>query len=366
MKRALIYIGTLIIITGLLILFVDKNYPENIIEFCLNEYISPEDVDRIVKDLNAFDYFNVYEIFSKEGTASVYSGNLNLFLYNKKVQGIGLSHEDKEIESEQVDEEESSGLTYEDKEVIIGDKFIDKNFKYYPLGTKYTSVYGEYDVNGILEGSDRIYYRDLEILKTARIKSQKIYLSVINTKKIMMLPSIKVHEAKFYGMNIGKSIAYKDLSDSLKKVAALLIIVMAFLVFAVILRLNKKIFRQIVSSYKGSKYDLDIKDFIIKRDNLKIIIKQIFAFLLQVLSIIFILYSVSSFTNVPVSYNIDISSLKSITDAITSLTDLLKYYHSNGFTEISWMIVKIIMIYVSSSMLFLIIMLGLNKKFAKK
>ncbi len=366
MKRALIYIGILIIITGLLILFVGKNYPENIIEFCLNDYISPEDVSRIMQDLNVFDYFNVYDMFSEEETASVYSGNLNLFLYNKKIQGIGLSYEDKAAESEQADEKESTGLTYEDKEVIIGDKFIDKNFRYYPLGTKYTSVYGEYDVNGILEGSDRIYYRDLEILKTARIKSQKIYLSVINARKIMMLPSIKIHEAKFYGMNIGKSIAYKDVTDSLKKIATLLITVMAFLVFAVILRLNKKILRQIANSYKESKYDLDIKDFIVKRDNLKIIIKQIFAVLLQVLSIIFILYSVSSFTNVPVSYNIDISSLKSITDAITSLTDLLKYYHLNGFTEISWMIVKIIMIYVSSSVLIFIIMLSLNKKFVKK
>ncbi len=346
MKRALIYVGTLIIITGLLILFVGKNYPENIIEFCLNEYISPEDVSDIMKDLNVFDYFNVYDIFSKEGTASVYSGNLNLFLQDKKRQDVG--------------------LTYEDKEVIMGEKFVDKNLKYYPLGSKYISAYGEYDVNCIFEGSDRIYYRDLEILETAGIKSQKIYLSVINTKKIMMLPSIKIHEAKFYGMNIAKSIAYKDVTDSLKKIAALLIIVMAFLVFAVILRLNRKILSKIVSSYKESKYDLDIKDFIIKRDNLKIIIKQIFAVLLQVLSIIFILYSVSSFTNVPVSYNIDISSLKSITDAITSLTDLLKYYHSNGFTEISWMIVKIIMIYVSSSVLIFIIMLSLNKKFVKK
>ena len=346
MKRALIYVGTLIIITGLLILFVGKNYPENIIEFCLNEYISPEDVSDIMKDLNVFDYFNVYDIFSKEGTASVYSGNLNLFLQDKKRQDVG--------------------LTYEDKEVIMGEKFVDKNLKYYPLGSKYISAYGEYDVNCIFEGSDRIYYRDLEILETAGIKSQKIYLSVINTKKIMMLPSIKIHEAKFYGMNIAKSIAYKDVTDTLKKIAALLIIVMAFLVFAVILRLNRKILSKIVSSYKESKYDLDIKDFIIKRDNLKIIIKQIFAVLLQVLSIIFILYSVSSFTNVPVSYNIDISSLKSITDAITSLTDLLKYYHSNGFTEISWMIVKIIMIYVSSSVLIFIIMLSLNKKFVKK
>ena len=316
-----------------MILFVSKNYPENILEICLEDYKSPEEISRIMKDIEVFDYFNVYDIFSNEGTASVYSGNVNLFLYGKSREDIG--------------------ITYENNEVIMGSKFVENNLDYFPLGEKYNSIYGEYYVTCIIEGNDRIYYRNLDILKTARIKNQRIYISTVNAKKFMMYQQAKIQELKYYGVNVANGIAYVEVTNTIKKLGTALMIAMSFLIFGYILGFNKRLLSQLMKTYKDKKYDLELWEFI--KHSYKLILKQAFIIILQILSVFFILYSVFSFLNVHVSYDVDLSSLKSIIDTIMSFVNMLAYYSSNGFTDVAYLIVNIILIYIFSSFIFWII-----------
>ena len=343
MKKTLIYLSILIIITWVMFLFVSKNYPENIVEICLKNYVSPEQVAYAVNNLEAYDYLNVYDIFSYDEKASVYSGNINLFLYNKKRQ--------------------ENGFTFNNNEVIMGDNFMEDNFNYNLLGEKYLSSYGEYDVNCILENNDRVYYRDLEILKSSMIKSQKIYLSLLNTRKTYMNPSNTVKALEYNGIDAAKSIAYIDVINFLKKLLMLLITIVTILIFIIVWRKNKKIGKNILSTYKATKYDIEIKDFIIKKDNLRLMIKLLFTAFLQLINGIIIIYLVASFVRIPLGIDVDITSLKSIIGAAITFIDLLKYYFLNGFTDISFMIVKIIIIYLFISLLFYMInSIMVNKK----
>lgn len=342
MKKLLLYFSILIVITGMLILFVSKNYPENILEVCLKSYASPELVDSVVKKIGSFDYFNIYDIFSKEDAISVYSGNINLFLYDKNIQRFE--------------------LTFNDDEVIMGENYMYEYLKYDALGGKYKSEYGEYYINCIIENNDRIYYRDLKILESSRVKNQKIYISLLNSKNILMNPQNKLLELENNDILYAKSIAYIDVINFLKQLIVLLLIIYTLLIIITLNIKSGSARKKIASAYKNIKYDLEFREFLIKKESLKLIIKYIFYILLQVAGAIIIIYLVAKLISIPVSYSIDIRSMKSIINAVLSFVDLLKYYYLNGFTEISSMIVKIIMIYFFTSILFIIINIKLSNK----
>ncbi len=266
MKKLLAYLGVFIVITGLLLLFVINNYPNNVVEVCLKNSYNKEQIEEALEKISVYDYLNIYDIFSNEENASVYFGNINILLNSNKTV--------------------ECGITFDDKEVIMGDKFMRERFNYNLLGEIYKSSYGEYDVNCVIKGSNRIYYRDLNALKNSDIKNQ---------------------------------------------------------------RKSKNYCKKLLSKYRASKYDIDIKSFIKKDGNYRLMLSMILVGIMQLLIAITVLYLTIKFTNIKLSYSVDYTSLKSITESMKSFFKLIEYYITNGFTNISLMIIKIIFIYVLTS-----------------
>ena len=346
MKKFLTYIGVYILITALMFLFFVRNFPANMVELSLNSVAKPEQVEKAMKEFMIYDYLNIYDILSYEENVSVYSGNINILLKQLDV----VEH----------------GMTFNDNEVIMGDRYMEKQFKYNLLGEKYKSSFGEYDVNCIIKNNDRVYYRNLNILQNANIKSQKIYLSLISTKKLPIDYNNTIKNFKYYGLNVSKSIYYADVINFFKKMLILLVVSTLSIVFFKLLSNTRKSAAQLLEYQKSSKYDLEIGEFISKPNNIKLILKVFCKVLLQVLTAVTILFLTVVFLNTNISYSVDFTSLKSVTDAINAFFNLIKYYILNGFTDISLAIVSCIIIYL----LILIVLITVNannlvKKFKK-
>lgn len=343
MKRLLIYILALIAITGPIFMVMNKNFPSDIAEISLNSVVHPEQISKTVEDLLLFDYLNIYDIYSYEGNAKLYSGNINILLKKKGIEHVG--------------------ITLGDDEVIVGDRYMKEHFNYNLLGERYTSNFGEYAVNGIIKNNDSIYYTNSDILQNTDVKKQTLYVSLINTKKRMADYSTTVNALSYYDINVSKSIYYADVNNFFKKLLILFILSALSIVFLKILSYTKKNTSQIMELQKSSSYDLELWEFILKPDNFKIILKTLAEIVLEIIIIFAVLRLTTVFLNTRISYSVDFTSLKSMTDAIKAFLNLIKYYINNGFTDISLAIVKCLIIYLVAAAL--IIAINSRKLFGK-
>ncbi len=326
MKKLLAYISVFIVITSLMLLFIIKNFSENKLEICLKNIVMPEQVSIAMDGILAYDYINIYDVHSNEENSSIYTGNINILLQSEDIEEIG--------------------ITYNDNEVIMGEHFMKKHYNYNVLGEKHLSSYGEYDVNCIIKGSKRIYYRDLNILQNSNIKNQRIYLLLTDKKSIPINLNNTVENLQYYGINASKYIYHADVINFFKKILILLSIIAISIVFFILLYSIKEIYKKLSESHKSIKYDFDFKEFILNADNFKLILKLIFKVFVEIAIGATILYLFIKFLNIYISYSVDFTSLKSILGAINEFIDLIKYYVDNGFTDITLVIVKFIFIYL--------------------
>lgn len=322
---------------------MNKNFPSDIAEISLNSVAHPEQVSKTVEDLQLFDYLNIYDIYSYEENAKLYSGNINILLKQKGIEQVGIT------------------LRYD--EVIVGDRYMKEHFNYNLLGERYTSNFGEYAVNGIIKNNDSIYYTNSDILQNTDVKKQTLYVSLINTKKRMADYNTTVNALSYYDINVSKSIYYADVNNFFKKLLILFILSALSIVFLKTLSYTKKNTAQIVEFHKSSSYDLELWEFIFKPDNLKILLKILAEIALEIIIIFAVLRLTTVFLNTRISYSVDFTSLKSITDAIKAFLNLIRYYINNGFTDISFAIVKCLIIYLVAAAL--IIAINSRKLFGK-
>lgn len=335
MKKLLVYIGVFIVITAFILLFFIKSFPLNIAELSLEGSTKPEQVDKAMEDMLIYDFLNIYNIFGYGGNISVYSGNINMLLKDSNIEAIE--------------------LTFKDNEVIMGEGYMKERFNYSLLGEKYTSVFGEYYVNCIINDSENIYYRNLRVLENTDIKNQLIYLSLLNTKKQTMGYNSTINSLREYGINVSKGIYYADVINFYKKLLILLVVSALVIIFFRILSYTKNAASKLVAVQRSSKYDIDFGEFIAKPNNLGLIVKVIFQVVIQLFIGATILWLTVFLLNIKSSYEVDFTSLKSILKTLNSFIDLIKYYVANGFTDISLAIVKSIIIYVSTIIIIFVV-----------
>ena len=326
MKKLLSYIVVFIVITALMLLFVTKNFSGNIVEINLKNIANPEQVNMAMDKAMAYDYINIYDIFTSEENSSVYTGNINIFLRTK--------------------DEEERGISLNNNEVIMGEKFMKKHYNYNTLGVKHITPSKEYEVNCIIKGSERIYYRDLSLLQTNAIKNQRIYLSLLSNNGRHMGVNNTIENLRYYGIDTSKYIYYLDVVNFFKKILILLVIIALSSIFFVNFHSTKLSYKQISEQFKSSKYDLELREFINNSDNFGFIIRLTIKIILQILIAVTILYLFIRFLNIKLSYSVDFTSLRSILDAVNNFVQLIKYYIAYGFTDISITIVKCVVVYL--------------------
>lgn len=343
MKRLMTYIAVFIVITACMLLFFIKNFPAEMAELSLDGVVDPSQIDIAMKDNSIFDYLNIYDIFVRGENANVYSGNINILLRKSDIK-VG-------------------SMTYKDDEIVMGEKHMEENFNYNLLGEKYESQFGEYNVNCIIKNSDKTYYRDINILQSVNIKNQRMYILLVNEKKLPIKYEQVLSAFIYYNARVAKSIYYLDVINFFKKLLTILIIAEFIIIFLKLLSYTKKSIVALTESRKSLQYDYTLKEFILKSDNITSIFKILYQVIILVLLGISMMWLTIVILKISTSYVIDYSSLKSIINAIADFIALMKYYIANGLTDISLALINCIVIYLLT---FFTIFIIYAKEFAVK
>lgn len=343
MKKLMTYIAVFIVITAFMLLFFIRNFPAEMAELSLDGIANPNQIDRAMVENSIYDYFNVYDTFVRGENANVYTGNINILLRKSDIK--------------------AGAMTYSDDEVIMGDKHMEENFKYNLLGERYESQFGEYYVNCIIKNSDKVYYRDLNILQNVNIKSQRLYMSLVNEKKLPMKYEQVISTLRYYNIGISKSIYYSDAINFFKKLLILLIIAEFTIIFLKFLNRTKKSIVALSESRKSSQYDLTLREFIFKSNNVKSILKILSQVIILTSLGIAMMWLTVVILKISTSYVIDYTSLKSIMDAVGSFISFMNYCLVNGFTDISSSLMSCIIIYLLT--VFTILVINVKEFFVK-
>ncbi len=329
MKRSIVFINILLIITVFILVIFDKYYPSSILEIYLKECYTPEKISYVLNEKYPYEHLNIYEILSAEGNVNVYTGNLNIILRNRKVEDYGINV---------------------DKDTLIaGDKYLDKRYIINKNNSHITTKIGEYNLRAIIKNSNESYYCDTEILKNNQIRRQRLYLILDdsdNPNKYINSETM-LRFIKSEGIEIASSIAYEDVSDILKKIILIICFIQALIGF---IHIQKNIINQtkvMIKKYKELKYDIYLRDYLSDKQNIKsiftVIGKIIAAFVfLIVLLILFVLI-----INIRTSFSLNPTSYTSIKNTIILLVNLLNYFFKYGFTDISLAILGILSTYLA-------------------
>lgn len=325
MKKLMTYVLVFILITASILLFLTRNFAPDIVEMSFNTIVDSSRIDRAIMNSPIYNYFNIYDVYARGENVSVYSGNINMLLSKSKIETVP--------------------LTYRDDEVIMGSKHMENNFKYNLLGERYDSQFGSFNVNCIIKNNDRVYYRDVNILRTVNIKSQNLFISLMDNKRNPVEYKYINSILKSEGLDISRSIYYLDVINFFKKLLAVLTAIEFTLIFLKLLKSAKASIIQLSELRKSSSYDLTLREFIFKSNSIKTFFRILYKVIILGLLGIAVVVLVVVIVNIKSSYVIDYTSLRSILDAMKSFTSLMRYHILNGFTDMSLTIMNCVIVY---------------------
>jgi len=343
MKKTLYVLLTVIIVTFLMYLYVESNYYKGIAEICLDSYHTLEETERALEQGQIYDYLIIYDLYNKENS-KVYKGNINILL-NGKIK-------------------EKTNIELSEGEVLIGDKFVEKNYAYYPLGRKHEFNNKEYRINAVITDSSDIYYTDLSILDSQNIKRQRIYAVLKDKDGVNIYENTFLSILKSSNISPAACVYYDNLSKLLLKIVILLFMVICIYTILKLKNTVKKLINVLVDSYRRSKYDVNLSDYIKQRENFKIVRSIMIYFGVIVVLIICSMFLTVKYMNFKVPYRFNPVSPKSIYSLIKSFFNFVSYYLNNGITEISFIVLKILFIYIS--VLLFMAAIYFSSKFIKK
>lgn len=324
MKKTVCALLTVIIITFLMYLYVESNYYKGIAEICLNSYHSLEETEKALEQGQIYDYLIIYDLYNKEDS-KVYAGNINILLSGKI--------------------KEKTNIELSEYEVLMGDKFAEKNYEYYPLGRKHEFNNKEYRINAIITDSSDIYYNDISMLENQNIKRQRIYAVLKNNVGVEIDENTFLSILKSRNINPDAHIYYDNLGKLLLKIIILCFMVILVYIIFKLKDVLKKLIDSLVTGYKDCRYDVELLGYIRKRENSKVIKGIIVYFAAIIISILCSMLLIVKYVNLRMPYIFNPVSPKSIYSIIRSFCDFISYYLNSGVTEMSLIILKIVFVY---------------------
>lgn len=337
MKKTICALLTVISITFILLVHVESVQYKGMTEVCLNGCYSLEETEDALEMAQIYDYLILYDLYNGENSIA-YKGNINILLGNRI--------------------KDKTSIELSENEVFMGDKFAEKNYEYYPLGSKHELYGKEYSINAIIENSDYIYYNDLSILENQNIKRQRIYVLLKDTNGTKIDENTFISILKSSNITPAFHIYYDNLRKLLLKIIILcLIVILVYAIFKLKDGL-KKLTGSLRAGYRERRYDITVFEYIKERENLKVI-KTIIAYSAAVIAgVLNIMFFTVKFINLRMPYSVNPLSPKSVFGLIKSFCDFIAYYLNNGFTEMSWFVLEIVVVCFAAILIAFVFYIG--------
>lgn len=330
MKKTVYALLTVIVITFILFIHVESNHYNGVAEVCLNSCHALEETEKALEQAQIYDYLIIYDLYNKENS-KVYKGNINILLSGKI--------------------KEKTNIELSEYEVLMGDKFVEKNFAYYPLGREHESNNKQYRITAVIKDSSDIYYNDLSMLENQDIKSQRIYAVLKNREGVSIDENTFLSILKSRDINPSASIYYDNLGKFLLKIMILCFMaIFLYIIFKYIYTL-KKFVSGFISGYEERKYDVGILGYSKEQENSEMIKNIVLLLGLIIISILCVIFLTVKYINLRMPYKFNPVSPKSIYDIIKSFHNFISYYLTGGLTEMSMLMLETVIAYFSAALI---------------
>lgn len=324
MKKTVCALLTVIIITFSMYLYVESNYYRGIAEVCLNSCHTLEETEKALEQAQIYDYLIIYDLYNKENS-KVYKGNINILLRGKI--------------------KEKTNIELSEYEVLMGDKFAEKNYPYYPLGREHEFNNKQYRINAVIKNSSDIYYNDISMFENQDIKRQRIYAVLKNKEGVNIDENTFLSILKSRNINPSASIYYDNLGKFLLKIMILCFMVISLYIIFKYMNALKKFVSGLISGYEERKYDVGILGYIKEQENFEMFKRIVLPLGLIMISILCVIFLTVKYINLRMPYRFNPVSPKSVYGIIKSFCDFILYYLNNGITEMSLIVLKIVFVY---------------------
>lgn len=342
MKKTVCVLLTVIFITFILFLYVKSNFYKGVAEICLSDYHTLEETEEALEQAQIYDYLIIYDLYNEENS-KVYKGNINILL-----NGII---------------KEKTNIELSEDEVLMGDKFAEKNYAYYPLGREHVFNNKEYRINAVITDSSDIYYNDIGMLENQNIKGQKIYAVLKNKDGVNIDENTFLSILKSRNVNPVAHIYYDNISKLLLKIIILCFMVILIYIIFKLKNVLKRLFNGLKAGYEDCKYDIDILEYIKKRENAKTIKDIILFSVATIISIICGMFLTVKYINLRMPYRFNPVSPKSIYGILKSFCDIISYYLNSGITEMSLIVLEIVFVYFAVIFLIAAVYINIKRKY---
>ncbi len=330
MKKTVCALLSIIIITLLMYLYVQSNFYKGIAEVCLNSCHDPEETEKALEQAQIYDYLMIYDLYNEE-SSKVYKGNINILLRDRI--------------------KEKTNIELSEYEVLMGDKFAEKNYAYYPLGMKHEFNSREYRINAVITDSSDIYYNDMSMLEGQNIKRQRIYAVLKNKDGVNIDENTFLSILKSRDINPSVHIYYDNIGKLLLKIIILCFMAICIYIIFKLMNALKKLLNSLISGYEEQKYDVDILRYIREQGNAKTVKRIILLSGGIILLILCCMLLTVKYINLRMPYRFNPVSPESIYSILKSFCDFIPYYLNSGLTEMSRIVIKILFAYFSSLLL---------------
>lgn len=327
MKKWLICLFILILITCGLLVYENKTMDNNQVEISINSFQYPQNMKNLINKMGVYDYVNVYDVLVNNKIIKVYEGNINILL-NKY-----------EIENE--------NITLDNDEVIVGDKFLDSYFNNFCINNKVQFNNKDYLISCTLKNTEDIYFRNLDLLYNNIILKQVVYVSKFGRDNYVSLDRMKTILEYNY-VSILSMVDYEDVCDTLRLILCFLSILFIILVFVKLYKYTRIKFECINKNYSRTSRVLTLFQFIRDKSNMSLIFSFVCCVLCSIIMCYTCFYLLNYIFSVKVPYNINITSIKNLDIIINQSIEFFRYSLKYGFTDRGLCILNIVLTYITT------------------
>ncbi|QSX05886.1 hypothetical protein JYG23_14675 [Sedimentibacter sp. zth1] len=326
MKKSLRFLIIFILITLLIMSYVKTNLDLNLVEVHFDIPQSPEKVNNLIESMYAYDFVNVYDILINNQKMKVCDGNINILLEQYKFKDLKLN--------------------YSDNEVLVGKKYIEHKSLYSVPPKTLTICSNTYDINGVLLDTEDIIYRDLNLLNDNPITEQTLYIEKSSIDGYVDIDRIQTVLGYKY-INTTKLYDYNNLYKTLIIILFFLISITFIILIIILIKwLNSKI-KMFKNGYREQKQSIYFSQYIKQKNNVSNLLKIILCVVVTAILVLCCGYFINYIFTTKVLLNINITSIKNITNLVDIFKEFSRLNFKYGFSYYEVMVFKIVIVYLA-------------------
>ncbi|QSX04961.1 hypothetical protein JYG23_09690 [Sedimentibacter sp. zth1] len=325
MKKSIICLLVLILVTIIMLGYVNNHIDTNLVEITFESFYIPESVQQLVDKMYAYDYANVYDVLIDGKTIKVYEGNINIILNQYRL--------------------DNKSISLEKHEAIVGEKFLEKLFKDYAISNTLKFQGENYFINGILLDTNDIILKNLDSLEQNNIVNQTLYVEKSSKYEYVDKDIIQT-ALEYRHINYNSIKDYNDLYSVLKVILCFLIAMVCILTILLLIKKLKIVIQEYKKRYCKLNRIITAYQYIKQKNNVLSLLTIICLAVVIIFVFLICVYAMKNLFTTRLPFSINITSIKNLDTLYLLIKEFLMHNFKYGFNCYEIIVLKIGFIYL--------------------